>query len=726
MSVRPFDPVAVEIHRRALESITNEAAITLTLTSGSPVIYEVQDFATSLLDRDGDQLSLSLTCLLHVGSSLLGTRALIDEIGPDATVRPGDGWIISDPYSAGAMHQGDVAIIMPQFYGDEHVGWAFANVHVVDVGGSGISGFAPSARSVYEEGVRFPPTKIVTGGAIEPGWERYIEANVRMPQLVLNDIRSMLAANNVSQRKLNETIDRYGLERFQEYCEINKQLTEQAFRRRLADLPDGVYETTEWVEFDGHGEPLLLEIGCRMTIDGSDASFAFSGAPQIDAFINGTPGVIHGNVMTAIMTTLGYGDLPFNAGMWRPVRIDVGVPGTIVNAEPPSAVSNGHAMVGTRIVKATKDLLNQACALSENPTLRARVAGQAWDSAGLIPLAGPGHAGAPTVVFFMDQVTGVGGGAESAFDGQDGFGMTVTPGIGLPSVETNEGQQPALYLWRALQQNSGGPGTHRGGHALESAYAIYDSDGLSGAVTIGCTEVPPHGVGGGMPASAGDWSAVHATNVGELLDQGRGIRPSTLTGDSPRQPSNTGRLAVARGDVIRMHGGGGGGLGDPLLRDPQMVEADVRDGYITDDHARAAYGVELDAGGAVDGVATDARRRQMRRERIGSDPARDAHAPESAGVAVRVAEGAGGRVWTCGYCGHEIAPTSENWRSAAVVDRQRISDRYGALGMQVRERVAGPDVVLVEHHCPECASLLAADVHPETFAGFVAPRLAER
>lgn len=722
MTNATVDPVAVEIHRRALENITHEAAATLMRTSGSPVIYEVQDFATSLLDAAGDQLSLSVTNLFHAGSSLLGTRAIIDEVG-DQEVRPGDGWIVNDPFEGGAMHQGDVAIIMPLFYDDELVGWGFSNVHVLDVGGSGISGFAPGALSVFEEGVRFPPTKIITNGAIEAGWERYIAANVRISDLVLNDMRSMIAANNVSQMKLAAMIDRYGLDRFKEYCEINKTLTENAFRERIKQLPSGTYETVEWVEFDGHGKELLLELRCRLDIDGSELRFSFSGAPQVDAFINGTPGLVYGSVMAVFLTTLAYGDLPFNAGMWRPISIDVGAPGTIVNAVPPVPVSSGHALVGTRVTKATKELVNQACSLSESETIRKRVAGQSWDSAGLAPLAGTGHGGAPTVVFFMDQVTGVGGGAQTGFDGQDGYGWTITPDIGLPSVETNEDQQPALYLWRRLIKNSGGPGMLRGGQSMESAYAIYDSPGLSGAVTIGCTEVPPRGAGGGLPASSGGWDTVHATNLESLLADGVTPHEEGLVGQTARQPSNTGRIAMARWDIMRMRGGGGGGLGDPILRDPRLVADDVRDGYITTGHAAAAYGVVCDTDGEFDEAETNRRRDGLREARIGTQPASEQRPPETPGIAVALTSAGDGQHWECTYCRSGLGSTDANWRSAATTRTTPIETRFAELEMHVRSRSDDPKVMMSEHYCSACAGLIGVDVFPEGFEGFPAPRL---
>ena len=723
MTVHVADPVAVEAHRRALQNITNEAAITLTRTSGSPVIYEVQDFATSLLDAEGEHLSLSVTVLFHSGSSLLGTRAVIDS-ARTTDIRPGDGWIVNDPFEGGAMHQGDVGIITPQFYEGELVGWAFSNVHILDVGGSGVSGFAPGAMSVFEEGVRFPPTRIIRDGGIMPDWERFISANVRIAPLVLNDIRSMIAANNVSQKKLTETIDRFGLERFREYCEINKSLTEAAFRSRIAALADGVYETVEWVEFDGHGDALLLEVRCSMEIAGSDLLFTLTGAPQVDAFLNGTPGVVYGSVMTAILTTLAYGDLPFNAGMWRPVSIDVGEPGTIVNALAPAPVSSGHAVLGNRVIKATKDMLNQAYALSDDPVLRRRVAGQGWGSAGLSPLAGRGHGGKPTVMFSMDQVAGVGGGAQTGFDGQDGYGPPVAVGLGLPSVETTESLQPALYLWRRLQQNSGGPGTTRGGQSLESTYAMYETDRLTGGVTIGCTEVPARGAGGGLPASAGDWSSYHATNFVRLIEDGRQPVESNLEGERRQQPSNLGRLILTTGDIMRMHGGGGGGVGDPLLRDPALVAADRRDGFICDQHAAVAYGVVCDEGGNVDVPATRSLRAEIRRHRIGRKPSKEQAEPETPGISVTLDRADSGAWWSCGYCGERLGALEDNWRESAVSHEQPIVERYAELGMQVRIRRNPPQVMIAEHHCRACAGLLDADVYPEGFEGFSAPRLA--
>jgi N-methylhydantoinase B len=715
------DPVSAEIHRKALENITSEMAIALKRTSGSPVIYEVQDFATAQLDVDGEQLSVSATNLLITGASLLGTRAVVEAARKRGTPLPGDGWIVNDPFTGGALHQGDVGIVMPQFYGGEQIGWSFATVHIMDVGGAGVSGFAPGAKTVFEEGLLFPATQIIRDGELDRDWAGYIAANVRIPDLVLNDIRAMMAANNVAQEKLTQLVDRFGLERFREYCELNKSLSEAALRARIEKLPDGVYETTDWLEFDAKEEDVLAEMTCKMTIAGSELRLDIGGAEQLPAFVNGTTGVVRGAVMAVVLTTLGYGDVPFNAGLWRPLTIDNGPPGTIVNATAPAPLSSGHAALGLQLGRAVKDVLNQALSLSDDAEIRGRVAGAAFDAIGLWPMAGAGHGGNPTVVFFMDLVTGCGGGAQSVGDGQDCYGVTPTASAKLANVETNESQQPILYLWRLMEQNSGGPGAFRGGQSLETACVVYGSEGLSGAIAVGCAETPAKGAGGGLSGSTIGWSSYHGTNVESLIAAGEQPLQDTLDGDRPDQPSNKDHLTLSSGDVLRMTGGGGGGLGDPLLRDPALVAADVRDRYVTASHARLAYGVVIDERGALDAAATEELRAAMRHERIGGEPSAALEPPASAGVSVLL-DGDGG--WACGYCAGGLGPVGENWRQRAVSRETPVTARYAELGMAIRERREPPPIVLTEHYCGACAGLLCAEPHPQGFAGFPAPRLA--
>ncbi len=330
-----YDSLATEVHRKAVENIVNEMALTLVRTSGSPAVTDAKDFCTCLLDPDGQQLGLSAYILLHSATAWLNTEAVIARLAAEGEVpRPGDGWLVNDPY-LGAQHQGDVGVVTPMFFDGALVGWAFSNLHVLDIGGMGVSGTAPTAVSVFDEALRFGAVRAIVGGRLDDEWQRYIAANVRTPNPVLNDVRSMIAANNVAQAKLADLLGRVGLERHRRYNAINQRLTEGLLRRRIDAMPDGVYESVEYVEYDARGVDELIEIRCTLTVAGSTMHFAFTGDPQVDSYVNGTRGTVYGGVMTHVLTMLAYGDLPFNAGMWRPITIDLGPEGSVVNARPP-------------------------------------------------------------------------------------------------------------------------------------------------------------------------------------------------------------------------------------------------------------------------------------------------------------------------------------------------------------------------------------------------------
>ena len=657
MSTASPDVIAAEVHRKALENVTNEMAISLVRTSGSPVVVDGKDFSTCLLDTIPEHLGFSAYVLLHLGTSLLGTRAVRDLVASRAgdgagDLRPGDGWIVNDPHAGGAAHQGDVAVIMPTFYEGTQLGWGFVNMHILDVGGSGMGGIAPGARDVYSEGLRFPAVRAIRDGALEPEWEHFIAANVRAPGPVLNDIRSMIAANNVGHQKLVEVVERFGRATFDELCAVNKDLTETVLRGRIARLPDGQYHATDWVEFDGHGGPdRLLEIGLTLEVAGSDLRFRYRADPQIDSFVNAGRGAMWGQVASALLTTLAYGDLRVNGGFWRPIEIDLGPPGTLVHATAPSPVSNGHVEAGMRACKLARDVLDQALALSDDAELRGRVAGMAHDGPAVVGLLGENQHGGESVVFYLDPASGIGGGAQTVADGQDAYGCTCMTGCGLSDLEAHEAADPLVFLSRRVVPNSGGPGQFRGGQGIEQSFALHYVAQMSGPTFLPCSEIPAGGFGGGFPGSAGQTSVLRDTNVAGDWAAGRMPTRDRLEGRSDALPNKNDHLVLERGDVLTMSGGGGGGLGDPLLRDPDRVAADWADGFVTAEHATAAYGVVLSAGGEVDAHATHACRTALLEERIGGTPKRPLRAPDHPGVAVLRAAGS----WCCASCGEPLA-----------------------------------------------------------------------
>jgi N-methylhydantoinase B len=230
--------------------------------------------------------------------------------------------------------------------------------------------------------------------------------------------------------------------------------------------------------------------------------------------------------------------------------------------------------------------------------------------------------------------------------------------------------------------------------------------------------VPPRGTAGGYPGAAGRWTLLRESNILQLIEDGVYPAEDALKGTPADLPSKTGELVLHLGDVFTVVNGGGGGVGDPLLRVPALVAKDVVDGYVSDAAARDVYGVVVAGSGAVDETATREQRLAIRRSRIGHNPEREV----TDAAAIAPLRAAGGR-WQCTHCGFDLGDEDGNWRERAVVAECEISERFEQLRSQVRRRTDGEPVVLRENFCPGCATALAVDVTLQGRAPVQASRL---
>jgi N-methylhydantoinase B len=714
-----YDVLGVEVHRKAMDEIAREIGITLVRTSGSPVVTEAKDLSCAILDESSELVGFSGFVGFHVSTSALGVEAVLRNYDL-ADIRPGDAFIANDPHSSGAIHQGDVGVIMPYFHDDELIGWGYVNAHLLDVGGSSVSGFAPEARESFAEALAFPAVRFVRDGKLSHDWALFIANSVRVPVPVLNDLRSMIAALNAGKRRLDAVIASHGLQTHREYCRINKALSEQLIRSRIAELPDGEYVSKEWIEYDGHGTADLYELGVAMTVRGDEIDLRFHGVDQVPAYVNGARPSVLGNAMNALQTVF-IPDVPVNAALWRAIHFDLGPAGSIVNSVPPAPVSQSHMECGMRITRLMSDVLAQAMALSPSDRLRSRVAGQPNNGIATCTLTGADRrTGQPIVIFPIAPTVGLGGPAQSVSDGVDTYSGQFNIGTRMAAVEVDEAAGPMVTLWRRIEASNGGAGQMRGGQGMTSALAMRGIDSMTGTAFNSCAEVPPRGSGGGQPGAGSDYHVVRGSEVNDLLDRGAMPTVETLGGTTQRMPSKTGTLTLREGDVFVVASGGGGGLGDPLLRDPAAVAKDVADGYTDEAAAREVYGVVLDGAGA-DEAATDAQRLRIRTARIGAVPPREIRdaARREIGVAVRVVAGR----WTCGCCGEDLGDVDDNYRAACVATSGSAASTLGARGTRLRSRTVGPDVLLTEYFCRGCGLSVRADVGVEGDEVVPAPRL---
>jgi N-methylhydantoinase B len=707
-----LDVIDVEVFRKSLENITGEMAITLMRASGSTVVTDTRDFCTALFDADAEQLAFSGWVTLFSVASLLGVEATAAKFRDEPGLSRGDAFVVSDPYTTGSLHQADIGIVMPLFHGDELVAWSFCAEHVLDVGGIAVGGSAPSAHDVWSEALRFPALKIASKGVLDPNWEAFIATSVRVPVQVVNDIRSMIAACHTAQRKLDETLDRYGVDEYRRLSEVTKKLSEDALREKILSLPDGEYAAEEWIEFDGHGTERLLRVECRTTVAGDHMKIAVTGDPQIDALVNGAHGGVAGSIAAALLCMLTY-DIPVNQGIWRHLEFDYGPEGTVVNPTPPAPVSQSHMGAGFTISKAFSDVLAQICSLSDTEELRSRMAGAPNNSVPSAMLFGTNQFGRPTVSVLLATAIGVGGGAQSVGDGQDCYAAQSMQGTRMPDIEVFEGYEPALILYRKLTPDAGGPGRFRGGIGMEEATVIRAPAGMNGVVYSHCDRVPPRGFAGGFPGGADLIGVIRSTDALELLAAGKFPDLDAISG-TPEEWASIADVQVSEGDVMVMVGGGGGGLGDPLLREPERVLADLHEERVTPAIAESVYGVSIGADGTIDTAATAEMRDRIRRDRVetaGGDPgALVAIEVGEADVAVLLTGEGEARSWGCGRCALDLGPAAENWRDAALLIERNVVDAARERNARIRPLTEGDPVVERDYVCPGCGSLLSVDI----------------
>jgi N-methylhydantoinase B len=584
------DPIEFELFKNALRAIADEMALTITRTAYSGVLKNNMDFATALTDGDGRLVAQGLTLPGHLGSIPTAMEAVLERFGED--IEPSDAVILNDPF-AGGMHLPDIFLIKPVFSGTSRIGFAATVCHHADVGGRVPGANASDSTEIYQEGLRIPPVKLVREGRRDETLMRLIEANVRLPVQLAGDLRAQLSACQIAERQVIELAGRYGVDAFAAHLEALIDYSERMTRAELRKLPDGVVEFEDWIDDDGIdlGRPIRLKVAIEKRDDRLRVDWTGT-ADQVRGAINNTLSYTKAATYTAVLSVISR-DLPINEGVFRAIEV-IAPPGTIANALPPAACAarglTGFRMLDCCLGALAKMLPDRVFAASEGGNTGVTIAGYRDDRSPFI---------------FVDFVCGAWG-ARPFADGLDGASNLFVNMAAQP-VEIVEAEQPLQIVACEFVPDSAGPGEHRGGAALRREYRLLEREAVL-QVRADRQAFRPYGLHGGLPGRA-------SVN---LADRGRGWEP--LPGKF------TGTLR--RGEVFRHEIAGGGGWGDPLRRDPERVMADLRNGFISDESARAHYGVAIDrVAWTVDCSATE-----MLRSRLRGGRSRDSDAPENRSV----------------------------------------------------------------------------------------------
>jgi N-methylhydantoinase B len=542
-----LDPVLLEVLWNRLVSVVEEQARALMRTSFTSVVRESGDLSAGVFDRRGRMVSQAVTGTPgHINAMATSVRHFLQEIPAD-TLEPGDVMVTNHPQQT-AGHLNDFTVITPIFHDSELVAFFGNTCHALDVGGRGLGA---DARQVYEEGIFVPVTRLFRRG--EPNEElfRIIRANVRAPFEVVGDLYAQASSNDVGGARLIEMIEEFDLPDIESLSDRICARSERAMREAITALPDGIYENEAYT--DGFDEPIRLYVSIR--VEGDEMFVDYNGSsPQCERGINVVLNY------TAAYTTFGVKcaispEVPNNDGSFRPIRVSA-PEGCILNARHPAPVGARH-IIGHFL----PSLIHGALAEAIPEEVLAEGSDNLWNT----QISGTWGDGEPfTYVFFS-------GGGMGASARKDGLSSTAFPsGIRGVPAEVIESISPVFMHKRELRPDSEGPGCHRGGFGQEMEIGVRgDSDWILSAM-YDRTRYPARGLRGGTPGATG----TVRTSSGKDL-----------------HPKRQQRIGADERVILSLPGGGG--YGDPLEREPNLVARDVEDGLISVERAREIYGVVL-------------------------------------------------------------------------------------------------------------------------------------
>ncbi len=448
-----LDPITLSVLSAALAGIAEEMGAVLIRSSYSSNIKERRDCSAALFDAAGRLVAQAEHIPVHLGAMPEAVAAVMQQ-----EPRPGDVFVVNDPYSGGT-HLPDITLVSPCSTEEgEVIAYAVTRAHHSDVGGMRPGSMPSDSREVFQEGLIIPPVRLVQGGRELQEVLSLILANVRTPDLRRGDLRAQMAANSVGERRLRELVAKRSLETVRAAFDEVIAYAERRSRAVIGAIEEGVYPATDFMEGDGVTED-DIPISVAVTIAGDHMTFDFAGtSPAVPGNVNCPLAVTRSACYFALRVLLP-DDVPTNLGAYAPLRIEAPQK-SLVNARPPSAVVAGNVETSQRIADTVLMALAQAVDLPA----------QGQGTMNNVVMGGAGWTYYETI--------GGGQGASSAGDGPSGVHVGMSNTLNTP-VEALELEFPLRVERQQLARGSGGAGKHRGGDGIERSVRVLQDATLS-------------------------------------------------------------------------------------------------------------------------------------------------------------------------------------------------------------------------------------------------------
>jgi len=569
------DTITLDIIENALRNAREEMDATLFRTAMSPGIREQGDAFPLIADREG------LMVVGQFGSFIDGFLN-----GYDGDIEEGDMIWLADPYSCeGAVsHNNDWLIIRPIFVKGRLVSWACMFGHMTDIGGKVPGSMPTDATSIFEEGVRIPPIKLFKKDELQEDILTLVLHQVRMPEWCRADLLAIVASCRVAEKRVIEICERFGDDFFtsatDELLARNKRAMGHLINTAVSE--DKV-SFEDYICDDGRGFG-PYKIKCTMWREGEVVILDFDGTdPQAVGSINFYLNENMFKMFFGIYMVMVFDpQVMFNDGFYD--LVDVRIPqGSLLKPNFPAALScRTHALgrifdiLGGLLGQGQPEFLN-AAGFSSSPHLM--FSGFDKDSGEWFQLFQIGFGGIP---------------GRPWGDGPDGHSLW--PGFTNVPNEFLERYFPMRITDYTSIPDSGGAGLNRGGNGILMTYQFLNK----GTVSIHDDRwfTYPWGVNGGEPGARSTKILRRADGSEEVL------------------ASKCDRVDVFEGDELDYITWGGGGWGNPLKRDSDLVALEVKQGLVSRDGAYNNYGVKVAADGSVDTAGTEAKRTELAKMQV--------------------------------------------------------------------------------------------------------------
>jgi N-methylhydantoinase B len=614
-----LDMMTAENVRAGLIEVTRQMRTTVMKGAFSNVVREIMDFAVCVhrVFDDGSTEMVAITegCSHFAFTHPHMANIMIDEWGID-NLGPGDTLVCNDPFR-GSIHFPDVNLVRPVFV-DGRLAFVLTDAsHLVDIGGAVPGGFNNAATSFFEEGLRIPPMLITSGDKVVRSTVNLILENSRTPMHNLGDLRALFGTLKVGEQRLHQLIDAYGIDAVTSGSDYALDLAERRMRAAIHEIPDGVFEDETLIDEDGlGGDPIRVQVAGRVV--GTECEIDFSGTDRQGLGATTTCWEELNRCLVGPKVILDPIH-PMNSGAMRPFQT-AAPPGSLITGLPPTSASQ-HSEIGTKVASMMVRLFGQM--LPERA-----VASDSATSGGYIYQGIDSRSGREGEPFGGITVAGGGWGGTSS---NDGISHCCSPmyNTACTKVEYFERDTPLLFRGMGAIIDSAGAGQFRSGYPDYTAFECLAGEASMSSILDGGRFAVPGLNGGGAGAGSfivklrpdGDgflqWNGLLPTEsmeaiAGSFADDGTPTMDGKWCDGTPSQTLKISAWPLKEGERIVFYIAGGGGYGDPLARDPELVRLDVWNELVSPEFAREGYGVVVDeATGALDTAATEALRAEF-------------------------------------------------------------------------------------------------------------------